>query len=445
MHFYDAKNEQSCFYCRKINEYEKDYPIRKGVFTLDNYVYRCPLHSQYKCSKCGEFHHFNWMYYCPEEKKLFCGSCNPPTLHPVEFFDRTYAYKFKCTICGEDHFDLYFEEYKGTHPFEINQTEALETIISDVKQLPHWKPKQVREGKKISIEDVISKNKLFEDLKNEFHIGSLGIYSEREDIDQINLDDTKNKWEQNAEIWISEYDTMSEQDEGDLNRQLVIDPVLMNLIGDVKGLSILDAGCGNGYLARKLAKIGAKVTGVDFSKNFIDYCKSREEQEKLGCKFFTASLDDLSIFDEESFDLVVSNIVFIDVKNYEQSFSEISRVLKQNGRFIWSNLHPCFGRINQFNMKLPFDNPRNEDKIIIFDRYFDSRAKLISWGKIKPIWQFERTLTEYSKALKNAGFVITEIVEPKPEIEKIQKHPKFLAFEYERAPTFIIFECQKIK
>ncbi|UJG44500.1 MAG: methyltransferase domain-containing protein [Candidatus Heimdallarchaeum endolithica] len=443
MHFYDAKIEQSCYYCKNIKKYEKDYPIRKGVFTLDNYVFRCSLHSQYKCSKCGEYHHFNWMYFCPEEEKLFCGSCNPPSLYPVKFFDRTYAFKFKCQICGEDHFDLYYEEYRGTHPFEINKKEALETITGDIKLLQHWKPEKVREGKKISTEDVFSKNQSFEKLKKEMHIGSLSIYSEKEGI-EINVSDTKKKWDQNAEIWISAYTAMSE-DEGDINRQLVIDPVLMKLIGKVKNLSILDAGCGNGYLARKLARLGAKVTGVDFSKTFIDYCKRREEKEQLGCKFFTASLDDLTIFENESFDLVVSNIVFIDVKNYKQSFIEISRVLKQNGRFIWSNLHPCFGRINQFNMRLPFDNPRNEDNIIIFDRYFDSRAKLISWGKINPIWQFERTLTEYSKALKSAGFVITEIVEPRPEMEKIKKHPKLLAFDYDRAPTFIIFECQKIK
>ena len=65
---------------------------------------------------------------------------------------------------------------------------------------------------------------------------------------------------------------------------------------------------------------------------------------------------------------------------------------------------------------------------------------LISWGKIKPIWQFERTLEEYSKALKNAGFAIVEIREPKPSNETIIDHFE-LAYDVERYPHFIIFEC----
>ena len=76
------------------------------------------------------------------------------------------------------------------------------------------------------------------------------------------------------------------------------------------------------------------------------------------------------------------------------------------------------------------------------DRYYENGAEMINWFTA-PTWQFIRTLEEYSKALKDAGFVISEIVEPQPSIEDIQKHPEFLAFDADRWPHFIIYECLK--
>jgi hypothetical protein len=67
----------------------------------------------------------------------------------------------------------------------------------------------------------------------------------------------------------------------------------------------------------------------------------------------------------------------------------------------------------------------------------------MSWGNIKPIWQFHRTLQEYTQALSKTGFVIREIIEPKPSIEDIQQNPRSLAFDADRIPFFIIFDCIK--
>jgi ubiquinone/menaquinone biosynthesis C-methylase UbiE len=165
---------------------------------------------------------------------------------------------------------------------------------------------------------------------------------------------------------------------------------------------------------------------------------------KSGCKYLQASLTDLTELESESFDSVVSNIVMVDVLDYPAAFKEIARVLKDDGRFIWSNVHPVFGRASGAgDISFPRDSQRPESRYLkMVDRYFDSGGELISWIS-NPTWQFIRTLEEYSKALKEAGFVISEIQEPRPTPEVIQQNPRFLAFDADRWTNFIIFECLK--
>ena len=54
-------------------------------------------------------------------------------------------------------------------------------------------------------------------------------------------------------------------DEGDLWHRTLIDPTLLRVLGPLEGHHVLHLACGNGYIARKLAKAGARVTGVDAS------------------------------------------------------------------------------------------------------------------------------------------------------------------------------------
>jgi 2-polyprenyl-3-methyl-5-hydroxy-6-metoxy-1,4-benzoquinol methylase len=81
--------------------------------------------------------------------------------------------------------------------------------------------------------------------------------------------ETRKCWNLLAEDWRVQVGA-----DGDSNRRLNSDPVLWQFAGDGYGLVVLDAGCGTGYLSRKLRDRGACVTGVDFAERMIEIART---------------------------------------------------------------------------------------------------------------------------------------------------------------------------
>jgi len=82
---------------------------------------------------------------------------------------------------------------------------------------------------------------------------------------QWSADEVINRWDKNALEYVSYYTT-----QGDLSREVLLNPVLLELMGSVQGKRILDAGCGEGYLSRILAELGAFVIAVDYSRKILE-------------------------------------------------------------------------------------------------------------------------------------------------------------------------------
>lgn len=97
---------------------------------------------------------------------------------------------------------------------------------------------------------------------------------------------------------------------------------------ETRRISILDAGCGTGYLSLKLAPFG-HVTAVDISEEAIAFAKKR------GVKAERASISDLP-FDAGTFDVIVSIDVLYHnaVKDDGKALCELRRVLKPGGLLI---------------------------------------------------------------------------------------------------------------
>ncbi len=91
-------------------------------------------------------------------------------------------------------------------------------------------------------------------------------------------------------------------DEGDPMRRYILNPVLFELLGDAANRTVLDAGCGNGYLCRWLAKQGAQVTGIEPASSFFAYAKVIEP---------TLTKEGAAVLGENSHNMHVPNFIII--------------------------------------------------------------------------------------------------------------------------------------
>jgi 2-polyprenyl-3-methyl-5-hydroxy-6-metoxy-1,4-benzoquinol methylase len=93
-----------------------------------------------------------------------------------------------------------------------------------------------------------------------------------------------------------------------------IPPGLLELLGNIGNCTVLDAGCGDGYLARVLAARGAHVTGIDLSPRLIKMARSKNPGGDIDYR--VADLSQPLPDDSGRFDAVASYLVLNDVRDY---------------------------------------------------------------------------------------------------------------------------------
>lgn len=249
----------------------------------------------------------------------------------------------------------------------------------------------------------------------------------------IDADEAIRRWNENAARFVSTY-----SENGDIHREVLLNPTILDLLGSIQGKRVLDAGCGEGYLSRMLAKLGAHVVGVDYSENMIKMAHERT-LEDLGIRFVHGNCEELSSFQDGTFDLIVSNMVIQDLPNYDKAISEMYRLLSENGVFIFSILHPCF-----ITPGSGWVRSENGDKLYWkVDHYFNEGVyeQALPVDNNDKILFFHRTLTSYFHTIRNAGFQIETMIEPKPSEEMLEKYPSFE--EDLRCSDFIVFKLRK--
>jgi 2-polyprenyl-6-hydroxyphenyl methylase / 3-demethylubiquinone-9 3-methyltransferase len=106
----------------------------------------------------------------------------------------------------------------------------------------------------------------------------------------------------------------------------------------IENISILDVGCGGGLTAEPLARLGAKVTGIDGAESLIKIARAHADMEKLTVDYRHGHTGDL-LKDKKRYDVVLALEVIEHVTDTDQFVDEISKLVVPHGLVIFSTLN----------------------------------------------------------------------------------------------------------
>jgi SAM-dependent methyltransferase len=136
------------------------------------------------------------------------------------------------------------------------------------------------------------------------------------------------------------YDLWADIYDADANPLVLLESrYIPALLGDPRGLSILDLGCGTGRHSLPLAAAGATVTGVDFSEGMLAQARS-----KSGANIIHFIRHDLAAplpLPAAAFDRVLCCLVLDHISDLAGVFSEMRRVCRPDGSVVVSIMHPA--------------------------------------------------------------------------------------------------------
>ena len=105
----------------------------------------------------------------------------------------------------------------------------------------------------------------------------------------------------------------------------------------LKDINILDIGCGGGLISEPMARLGAKVTGIDASEKNINVAKLHSKKSGLQINYLNTSPENLNSF--EKFDVILNLEIVEHVDNVNLYIKSCHKLLKKNGLMFTATLN----------------------------------------------------------------------------------------------------------
>ena len=263
----------------------------------------------------------------------------------------------------------------------------------------------------------------------------------QDEADRFDGSEQKSLWNKGAEAWAS----VVAQGQN-LYHTLFLYPEYERFIGPVKGLKVLDAGCGEGVWSRRMAEQGAEVTGVDLSKNMLAQARRAERENPLGIQYQTSDFSSLKGVPSNSFDKVVTTMTMMYLPDFEKMYKAFYRVLKPGGELVIITKHPVQARpVSQVQWQLQDGEPTG---VMLSGDYFHRqgfthRATLHPEGKkvFVDTVHYQHTVSDHINPLVQAGFELSEISEPPPSDEACQQLP--ILKQWKTIPFMLMLRARK--
>lgn len=256
--------------------------------------------------------------------------------------------------------------------------------------------------------------------------------------------DVANHWESNAETW-----TIYSHAGYDKYRDALNTPAFLDMLPPVAGLRGLDLGCGEGTNTRAVARLGARMTGLDIAPTFIRHARETEAQDPLGIEYVLGDGQSID-FADESFDFVTAFMSLMDMADQARVLAGVHRVLKPGGFLQFSILHPCFVPPKRRNIRNKAGEPV---AVEVADYFEETDGRIERWifssipaeerAGLTPfsVPRFHRTLTSWVSMIVGAGLTIEAFGEPKASPEVALAEP--VVADTRVAPLFLHIRARK--
>lgn len=212
-------------------------------------------------------------------------------------------------------------------------------------------------------------------------------------------------------------------------------PALRALLPDLRGLRVVDLGCGFGWFCRWAREQGAaQVFGFDLSERMLD--RARTMTSDAAISYVRADLERLEL-PEASCDLAFSSLALHYLADLEPLLAEVQRALVPGGRFVFSVEHPIYTAPAHPGWQVEVDGRKTWP----VDGYLSEGPRTTDWlapGVIKQ----HRTLGTYLNLLIRLGFTLLHVEEWGPSVAQVAVRPEW-AEERER-PMFLLISAQRL-
>ena len=194
-------------------------------------------------------------------------------------------------------------------------------------------------------------------------------------------------WQRNATPW-----TAAVREDQIESRRLVTNQAIIDAVLGRSPKTILDIGCGEGWLARALSKHGIRAIGVDVVPELIE-----EARRGGGGDFRVVSYEEIAAgkLDAEV-DVAIANFSLIGEESVENLLASVPSLLTPRGALIVQTLHPVVATGDQ-----PYRDGWRSGSWTGFSEHFTDPAP----------WYF-RTLESWIALLGASGFHLRELREP---------------------------------
>ena len=181
-------------------------------------------------------------------------------------------------------------------------------------------------------------------------------------------------------------------------------PSVLDLLGDVSGLRVLDAGCGPGLYAEELLARGADVVGFDQSPAMVRLAR-RQTGDRVDVRVHDLS-SPIAWLDDDSFDAALMALVLHHLDDRVAALRELHRVLQPDGRLVVSTHHPT------------------SDWLRLGGSYFSVAPIEEDWHRGDwHVRYWREPLEGKCAAFADGGFVIERLIEPRPIPEMAERFP----------------------